>query len=271
MVTTTNKAASTIVNASVTLKSDSNITINVNGDPLAVGTSAGTLSNSGTITTSKVAGSILVDSTTSGIGLGGLTLAGNAGIYSVTGGGAASIVFTTSDASTGNTLLINTSGGLTLNPGASGSSQFLARSCNSSIVFSANQVVTVSTGLNVTLSSPNIYFGDLSGLTTSASTTIITLNNGNGVICAGCDLNIYSPSGSMATISSAGAAIGISNGTNNFAINFNLSAAGASTLNLNGGNVTMTVNGATSAISTASLQTVSSNRQIACGNSRTCS
>lgn len=174
--------ANTNVNAAVTLSTDSNFEMNVNGGNTAI--------ISGTITTSKADASLLIQSTTS------LTLSG-AGTLEVTGGG---FQYITVQAQGANTLSVT--GSLTYNADANAFVQLQSVASGGSVSFNNNTTQTINGSAygqviapditfigNATFNNSDGYF-DLTGDQLTTSITIgnnrtVTLNMDSGMAFIG--------------------------------------------------------------------------------------
>jgi hypothetical protein len=227
-VYTNTNIGNTTINSGVTVSTNGNLDMQVWG--------GGTLSNNGTLTSTKAAGSMLIT------GNANFTMSG-AGTYSVAGAGANTlniIAYGANFSITGNT---------TVNAGASGTVS----------IISANQGITL--GNNVTVQSTN---GSLLNVQASS----LTLGN-NAIIsttkASGAGLNIYSgsnqpltitaPSGSSAYFLTDGGSINISSdGAMTFAksggsnATLNIGDANSGVTNINSWNTT-TINGGVNVLS----------------------
>lgn len=178
----TNTDANTTLNASITLSTDSNVEMNVNGGNVAT--------INGTITTSKLDANLLIQSSTA------LTLAGT-GALAVTGGG---FQYITVQAQGANTLSVT--GSLTYNADANAFVQLQSTAAGGSVSFNNNTTQTVNGSAygqviapditfvgNATINNSNGYF-DLTGDQLATTITIgnnrtVTLNMDSGIAFIG--------------------------------------------------------------------------------------
>lgn len=191
----------------------------VSGGDIVLNTPA--LVNDGTITSSKVGGSITVRSAT------GLSLAGT-GDFSLAGGGAGSILL---DAGANNALAFTTSH--TFNPGATGSVTWQSEDEGGSITVAPAITLTVNDGGTLNIGTPKLRFLGNGSLIDAAMASTININSGGGPN----SLTIELPDNGSATIVTTGGSIRIEP-TDGMDLAFtNPGGAGLAELNLNGGPV----------------------------------
>jgi hypothetical protein len=217
--------------SNVQVTSNNNITFNLGG---------GQFNDNGTINSTAIGGNITISSSNNN-----LTLAGTPqNPISVTGAGAGSISLLVPNG----TLTLSSS--YTFNPGAAGG--------NTDIQAAA---VTIS-GASTSLSSGNtssLEFDFLTALTFQASGQSISAaaTAGSGILMSGSSLVVTTPDNSSATMSTSGGVIKISGTTLQFSKS---SGANTTTLNLNGGNLSLAADGGD--ITIDPKVTVSSNKNI---------
>lgn len=193
------------------------------------------LHNDGAITSTKSAGSIIVQS------LAGLTLEGS-GSFSLTGGGAGQILF---DANGDNALALTSS--MAFNPGSTGSLTFTSEAENGSITIAPAITLTVNDGATINIGTPFLNFlGDGATLNATMASAIKITSGGLPF-----PLMIATPDNGSVTISTTGGSIDISPTDGSDLIFANMTALNESTLNLMGGPVTTNTVAATTFVSSA--------------------
>lgn len=206
---TESSAADTNLN-NVDLMASGNVEVNVHG---------GNLNMDGNIYSSKQGGLIVLQDPN------GMTLTG-AGTIGFTGGNSGSIYVQSFGA--GNDLTF--AGSTIFNAGSGGSVNL---SSQSSLIFAAGSSSTVNSGAALNVSAPNLVFGNASTVTATGNSAISVSNQNGGAV------NIVTPTGSTATLSTAaGGSININGSGSN--INFSTSGgSGTGTLALLGAPVTI--------------------------------
>ena len=211
---TVTSSALTTVNASVTVASNNTINMNVGGT---------NFTNNGTVRTSQAGGSITVQGT-SGFGLAG------SGGYSFTGGGATSLIVQLNGAGT-----LSFSSDTTLSPGEPGSLVFNAQNAAGIISLGANVDITAGGGADLVINTSSLVFGNNSSLVASGNGTITTNSGGAN------PLTITSPDGGSATMTTGGGAINVAATAGQNLIFAKSAGAGTTTLNLNGAPLGLTI------------------------------
>ena len=234
--TTTSGAGTTNINADVLLRSNNNITMTSNGQ---------LINNNGTVRTIANGGTILLQGTT-GFGLGGT------GIYDFTGTGTNAMTIQLNGAGT-----LNLNSDNTFNPGDGGTVNINAQNAAGIVSVGANADLLADSGSNLVISTPSLTLGATSTLSTNGDGTI-TLNSGGGAT----NLTVTSPDASSTTISTAGGAINLTPTAGRNVAFAKSAGAGTTTLNLNGGQLTVTTSGAGTITVNASV-TVQTNNNIA--------
>ncbi len=189
---TESSAADTNLN-NVDLMASGNVEVNVHG---------GNLNMDGNIYSSKQGGLIVLQDPN------GMTLTG-AGTIGFTGGNSGSIYVQSFGA--GNDLTF--AGSTIFNAGSGGSVNL---SSQSSLIFAAGSSSTVNSGAALNVSAPNLVFGNASTVTATGNSAISVSNQNGGAV------NVVTPTGSTATLSTAsGGSININGSGSN--INFSTS------------------------------------------------
>lgn len=229
-VTTTTSAA-TNVNSGVTVASNNNITMNVNGS---------TITNDGLVTSANANGAVNLVSTSS------LTMSG-AGSYTVTGGGASAQV--SASAGGANALILN--GSFSVDAGAAGTVILQSAAAGGSVVVSASRTITVPNSWWLQVISPTLTLNSSARIqATSASLQYIDINSGSLAMT----VNLPGGAGQSATIQNTNGVIWI--GPYGSGVNLTFNAAAASTLNLSAYDVqTWAVAGTTTISANATINT----------------
>ncbi len=211
--TSSSGGGSSFVNSNVSLLSDNNIQMNVNG--------GGALTNNGSISSSKNGGSIQVLSDAA------LSLAGT-GTIQFTGGNSGAISV---DANSGASAL-NFNGSQTFNPGAAGSTTW----SGSSVSVAGALTELVSSGSALAINTPSLLLGSTGSGATINSNAGISVSSAAGLV-------VTSGSGATSTLQTGGAAVNF-NPAAGANLSFLSSGLGQSTITLVGGGLTAGTSGA---------------------------